>query len=236
MRKACLIVAATHETRQVVPRHFRDKVVVEAQIGMNLETSEELNDLSESDGVFRILTAGRHVYWKGHILIIQAFAKFLRASCIQSELIILSDGPEYNRLEAESHRLGIAAQVKFLKWLPTRRDVFQQYSRADVFAYCSFFECGGYVVLEAMACGVPVVSIQLGGPGEIVTNDCGILVPPASIDKTVAGFAKAFSKMAADRQFLLEKKRKTIEQVVRNYQWSVKGDRLLRLIESFGRR
>lgn len=229
-RKAGLIVAATHETRQSLPRHFQDKVVVEAQIGMNLETSEECGDSIKRDGVFSILTAGRHVYWKGHILIVRAFAKFLDRTCAAAELVVLSDGPEHNRLKEEANRLNISSHVKFLKWLPSREDVFRQYARADVFAYCSFFECGGYVVLEAMACGLPVVSIQLGGPGEIVTNESGILVQPSNIDQTVKGFADAFGELYRDDKLLLKKKRETIE-VVKNNQWTIKGNRLHRLIE-----
>ncbi|MCF6237090.1 MAG: glycosyltransferase family 4 protein [Gammaproteobacteria bacterium] len=231
MRKARLIVVATNETYLVVPRHLRDKVVVESQIGMNLEDEKSLSYSVTDEGVFRIVTAGRHVYWKGHLLIIQAFAKFLESSALQAELVVLSDGPEHGRLKAEVSRLGIAPQVKFLKWLPTRQDVFKQYCQANLFAYCSFFECGGYVVLEAMACGTPVVTLQLGGPGEIVTDNCGVLVSSESIDHTVASFAQAFHSLAVDEKLLKEKKQKTVERVEQNYKWCVKGDRLLQLID-----
>lgn len=229
--KAVLIVAATSETKSAVPRRYWDKVFVEPQIGMDLSDASTRCDLRFSgtgNDCFRIITAGRHVYWKGHIIVIRAFAEFLKQTGLSSELIVLSDGPEREKLEREVKALQIGkGAVKFLKWLPERNAVFEEYARSDIFAYCSFFECGGYVVLEAMSCGVPVVSIQLGGPGEIVSNANGVLVTPGPIDQTVRLFAEAFASLARDRTLLMQKKKETSDAVGMVHSWGAKGDRLL---------
>lgn len=231
MRKACFIIAATQETRMVIPKMFRHKVIVEAQIGMNVQAPTSEIAATKNNDIFDILTAGRHVYWKGHILIIRAFAKFVEMYGEKTILTVLSNGPEHNRLIAEAENLGISNQVKFLKWLPSREDVFNEYVSADIFAYCSFFECGGYVVLEAMACGTPVVSLELGGPGEIVTEDNGLLVTPESINATVASFAQAFNQLASDRRQLAHKAEQALQRVENEFSWNRKGDRILALIE-----
>jgi glycosyltransferase involved in cell wall biosynthesis len=236
VRKALLIVAATHETRTVIPRCYQHKVMIESQIGMEADSSvlATRRHGGAEKQVFRILTAGRHVYWKGHIVVLRAFAEFMSQTSRASELVVLSDGPERERLEAEAQLLGIETHVRFLRWLPTRQEVFRQYEDADIFAYCSFFECGGYVVLEAMAFGLPVVSIQLGGPGEIVTNTCGMLIAPTSIPQTVSAFAEAFAYLANNSKAVQEKASKSISAVNENYCWTVKGDRLLDAIDRLG--
>lgn len=232
MRKAALIIASTSETKAAFPPAVQAKVVVEPQIGMDLQSCSFglLTRGATSDGIFRILTAGRHVYWKGHIVVVRAFAQLIARIAAPAELIILSDGPERPKLEAEVQRLGIEDSVHFLKWLPDRRDVFRQYEGADVFAYCSFFECGGYVVLEAMAHGTPVVSIALGGPGEIVSDRNGVLVKPAGVEETIKAFADAFEFLRTNREVLEKRRERVRTDIEERHAWAMKGARVAALI------
>ncbi|MBN1816160.1 MAG: glycosyltransferase [Sedimentisphaerales bacterium] len=231
MRKARFILAATEETRRAFPQRLRNKVIVEAQIGID-PVSTTMRQ-KPSDDVFRIVTAGRHVYWKGHILILRAFARFHTLYEGRSELVLLSDGPQRPGLEEEARRLGVADVVRFVGWLPKRQDVFREYEKADLFAYASLFECGGYVVMEAMSCGVPVVTLGLGGPGEMVTDDCGVVITPSSIKQTIDDFALAFHTLAQDRSLLRDKNIRTVQRIEQQFRWSVKGDRLLRWLDGW---
>ena len=75
-----------------------------------------------------------------------------------------------------SEKIGVKPRVRFLGW---RDDVESLLASCDVFVCPSRHEPLGNVVVEAMACGVPVVAYDIGGPGELVKNgSTGWLVPP----------------------------------------------------------
>lgn len=82
------------------------------------------------------------------------------------------------------------------------------------------------VVIEAMAKGLPVVCLDFGGPGEYVTEECGIkvgLIEPAQV---VEGLAGALSKLAADQELYERLSIGAIRRVQENYLWDRIGDRL----------
>lgn len=91
-------------------------------------------------------------------------------------LVILGEGADRPQLEAYARELGISSQVAFLGF---RQNPFKYMARAQVFVLSSSWEGFPMVLLEAMACGVPVVSTRCPhGPEEIITDgENGLLVP-----------------------------------------------------------
>jgi teichuronic acid biosynthesis glycosyltransferase TuaC len=89
------------------------------------------------------------------------------------------DGSLRRRLKAKARRLGIAGRVVFTGSLG-RADVLREMKRCDAFVLPSLVETFGVVLIEALACGKPVVATRSGGPEDIVTARNGLLVPPAN--------------------------------------------------------
>jgi glycosyltransferase involved in cell wall biosynthesis len=58
-----------------------------------------------------------------------------------------------------------------------REDLIQLYPEFDLFLFPSLHDSGGMGVLEAMSLGLPVVCLDLGGPGILVDNTCGRVIP-----------------------------------------------------------
>ncbi len=112
---------------------------------------------------------------KGHALLIGAFAEAFGGDP-GARLRIVGEGPMRETLERLCAARGIAGQVDFLGLLPAS-GVRDQLLAADAFVLASDVETFGVVVIEALACGCPVVVTASGGPDHLVTAANGRLVP-----------------------------------------------------------
>ncbi len=138
-----------------------------------------------------ILTCGRLDHSKNQSLLIDAFSLVNRK--FEAKLIIMGEGPERENLKARIRELGLEDRVTFLGY---KKNPFKYMARSDVFVLSSETEGFAMVIIEAMACGIPVVSTQCPcGPGEIITpGDNGFLVPM----RDAPGLASAISRLLED--------------------------------------
>ncbi len=122
---------------------------------------------------------GELVAIKNQELLLRAFARAFPAG--GARLRIVGGGPLHAPLLALAAALGIERRVEFLGRLP-RSGVVDALRSADVFVLSSHAETFGVVLLEALACGVPVIATACGGPQDIVQPDMGLLVPTNDIE------------------------------------------------------
>jgi len=125
-----------------------------------------------------ILYVGSLIERKGLDSLLPAFAA-VHGRVPTAKLLIIGEGPEADALRAMGEDLGIADQVTWLPFLP-QADVRAWMQRARVLVLPSTEEGQGVVLLEAMACGTPVVGSRVGGIQDVITSDVGALVAPAS--------------------------------------------------------
>jgi glycosyltransferase involved in cell wall biosynthesis len=87
-----------------------------------------------------------------------------------------------------------------------REEVLGEYRNNTAFIFPSLHDSGGLVVLEALADGLPVVCLKLGGPGTLVNNSCGIVIEASarSEDEVVASLADAMVRLAKEPAFTAE--------------------------------
>lgn len=121
-----------------------------------------------------ILAAGRLVNQKDYPTLLLAFKLVIQKKLVR--LVILGEGAERKKLEKLILKLGISENVAFFG---LQKNPFKYMKRADVFVLSSLQEGFGNVIVEAMACGAPVISTNCkSGPNEIIENNKnGILVP-----------------------------------------------------------
>lgn len=121
-----------------------------------------------------ITTVGRLVDLKDHPTLIRAFA--LVRERHRAILQIVGVGPNEVRLRSLAHELGVGEDVHLLGWRDNPYSVLQE---SDIFVLSSTTEGFGIVIVEALACGLPVVSTDCkGGPREILEDgESGLLVP-----------------------------------------------------------
>ncbi|MDD5054979.1 MAG: glycosyltransferase [Candidatus Peribacteraceae bacterium] len=94
----------------------------------------------------------------------KGFGKLLRAlkELPETTLLLIGDGPLRSSLESRAVSLGIANRVTSAGWLPTERDIAAGIRSARLFVMPSKSEGGPRVALEAMACGIPVLTTRVG--------------------------------------------------------------------------
>lgn len=113
----------------------------------------------------RILTVGSMKAQKNHALLLQAFAGMNRPD---ARLMLLGSGAGEQDLRALAGELGVFGRVVFAGF---QNDPTPFYHTADLFALSSNYEGFGNVIVEALACGTPVVSTDCpSGPAEILEN------------------------------------------------------------------
>lgn len=124
---------------------------------------------------FTLISVGALIPRKGHDLVISALP-----DCPDCTLMIAGGGPQRSQLEALARQLGVADQVRFLGEVPHQR-LSDYYSAADVMVLASEREGWANVLLEALACGVPVIASNVNGTSEVIrAPEAGVLLPERS--------------------------------------------------------
>lgn len=145
---------------------------------------------------------------KGQTYLLRAFALACKGDP-EASLVIAGDGDLRDELHAEARRLDISGQVIFTGRID-RGEVLRQMQACDVFVLPSLVETFGVVVIEAMACGKPVVATKCGGPENILLDEHGALVPPGDAEALASAMShvmetRADYDAASIRQYALLK-------------------------------
>lgn len=120
-----------------------------------------------------VLFVGRFVPAKDLPELLRGF-KSVHEGLPESQLVLVGDGPLKSRLEKLSDSLGLNNAISFPGYIQPE-ELPAYYRGADVFAVSSKHESFGMVLLEAMACGVPVVAPDIDYIPQIIDDQCGLL-------------------------------------------------------------
>lgn len=153
----------------------------EAQVSVSIR-----KELGIGDDSFIILSVGELLPRKNHQVIIKALGKIKDQNI---HYLICGKGKLDKKLKKLADKSGISGQVHFLGY---RSDVLSICKQADVFAFPSLREGLGLAGLEAMLCGIPILSSDTSGPREYMENGkTGFVYPP----KDASGFAKGICRL-----------------------------------------
>jgi len=156
-----------------------------------------------------LVAVGRLIRQKGFDLLLRALAK-CRGGGFKARLVIVGEGPERATLEALAHELAVAERVLFAGFIA---DPASYYAHGDVFVLPSRWEGFGHVIVEAMACGLPVIAFDCPyGPADILgSGEGGVLVRPEDVDSLAAAIDRLLdvpaerARLAAGAQSVAER-------------------------------
>ena len=167
----------------------------------------------------RFVSIGRLLPLKAFDLALRAFAA---ADLDGAEFVVIGDGPERGRLVALAESLGIADQVAFLGQVP-RAEVLERLRGCTALVHPSLHESGGWVSLEAMAAGVPVICLDLGGLALQVNARTGFKISARSPEQAVADMAAALRRVAQNTELAATLGAAAREHVARDFTWATKA-------------
>ncbi|MNR81953.1 Glycogen synthase [compost metagenome] len=194
-RQATRILTTSEQTQAMLPRARRAKSALQLAIGADAFAAPNRTRSRDS---FKLLYVGRLLYWKGIHLALRALAE-LRREVPEARMTLVGSGPDEAWLKSLAHRLGVEDAVDWIGWM-SRESLAQVYADHDVFCFPSLHDSGGMVVLEALAQGLPVVCLDLGGPGLMVDGSCGRVISTQGADErqVVASLRGALRELASD--------------------------------------
>lgn len=176
-------IAVSHaiQNQVIVERHLPPRKTLTIPYGIDLEHfTPRTNPKWRKEMGFKptdllLGTIARLTRQKGHAFLLDAVPAILK-QFPQAHFLLVGDGPLNEKLQSHANRLGVGNAVHFLGF---RRDVREILNALDVFVLPSLYEGLPNAVLEAMACGLPVVATHVDGTPEAVRHhQTGILVPP----------------------------------------------------------
>ncbi len=185
---AVAIYVKTAQSGRALPARHRDKIDVRLEIG-----TREVADLPRPEHLpgqpLKLLFAGRFLYWKGMHLGFEGFSRLLDRG-IEARLTMLGHGPDEMAWRELAAELEIDQAIDWLGWID-HDQLGELYRRHDALLYPSLHDSSGNVVLEALAHGLPVVCLDLGGPAEMVDSSCGRVIATAGRSATECARALA---------------------------------------------
>jgi len=194
--RAEIIACTTAETMARIPARWRAKCIVQLAIG--IDEAEIHAPGCDEPLAPQFLFIGRLLYWKGLHLAFGALAR-ARRSLPHLRLKIIGTGEDRSWLEDRARAAGV---MDLLEWVVStpHGEIAREYRQSAALVFPSLHDSGGMVVLEALAAGLPVVCLELGGPGTIATPDCAIVIPArqATEDSVLEDLAEGMIRVATD--------------------------------------
>ena len=222
--RAAVVLVANARTRAALPAGLQGRILELPENAVDLSQWSSAEPLDEQTSPF--LFIGRLVDWKALDLVLEALVHVPGAS-----LEVVGDGPMMDPWRKLAADLGLEQRVHFRGWL-SQTQCAQRLRHACALVLPSLYECGGAVVLEAMASSRPVIATAWGGPADYLDVTCGILIPPTGREPLIAGFARAMTTLLGSPETCRSLGANGHARLLEHFDWEKKLDRMLEIYRS----
>ncbi|NTV90030.1 MAG: glycosyltransferase family 4 protein [Clostridiales bacterium] len=157
---------------------------------------------------FVMLCASRFAHDKGHAYLVRSVARLKQLAGRKFRMVLAGDGPLMDEIKAMTEELGLKEEIIFTGF---RSDIKNLYDGSDLYINSSAHEASSFNIIEALACGLPVIAADMGGNSDIVNaeNNCGLLVRYDDPED----MAQAMNRIMIDPQLLETLKRNAYRTV-----------------------
>jgi glycosyltransferase involved in cell wall biosynthesis len=187
-----MVLAANFETRSLLKRAGASGVELFLDCGV---VGQPIMPTRQSTGGrVTLLWAGRLEPTKGLVVAIRALAK---CKNIQTRLLVAGSGIERARMEELTRELNLTDRVEFLGRIP-HEDMPALFQRCDAFVFTSMRDTSGAVVLEAMAHGLPIITLNHQGMRAFIPEDAALKIPVTTPEQIIRDFAVAIDTLVSN--------------------------------------
>lgn len=195
-------------------------------LGCDPEKFKPVKESEKSDQIPYFLYLGRHDPHKNVPNLISAFAKIPKVQNYQLWLAGPGDGRYTPNLKRQTIELGIEKQVKFLDYV-SAQELPTIMAKAMAFVFTTFWEGFGFPVLEAMACGTPVITSNVSSLPE-VAGDAAILVNPHQTQE----ITDAMVKIINDNTIRLNMRNLGLKRA-KEFSWQKTAQETLKILDKY---
>ena len=169
-----IVSVCKQSSKELLQNGFSKEALVEIPNGIDTNKFSEVDFKVKRDP--RTITfVGRLDSYKGVNFLLEGFKELL-SKVDNLRLIIIGNGPDESILKDKAKDLGI---LGFVAFKGRREDILTELYTTDIFVLPSLSEGMSNVLLEAMACGLPVVATSVGGNSDLIKDrHNGLLIPP----------------------------------------------------------
>ena len=200
-----------------------NKVVIVPSVA----TETPISTVKHNAKSFVVLSVGRFHYIKGFDLTISAFASYYHSlkntAQKNAQLLLVGSGEEKSRLTQLAIDLKINHKIKWIEWVD-RSEMKQLYLKANAFLFPSH-EGAGMVIPEAMSYGLPVITLNNFGPGELA-GTAGLKVDAADYSTTVSLLAEKLRFISEDKAAFQVFSNASKKHFKENFTWEIKGGQI----------
>ncbi len=189
------IVRSEDMRKKAVDLEPRSDMVISPSKGIDTDKFEPKSTHAGPSDKVKVLYVGRLHELKGLDYLIEAFSE-VKNKYDKVELLIIGSGDFKGDLERSVHDEGLDEDVKFIGEVE-HLELINHYQNSDIFVLPSLSEGLSNVIMEAMACGLPVIATDVGGNRELVKHEKGGLVVDA---KDVSILQSSLEKLLNDAE------------------------------------
>jgi glycosyltransferase involved in cell wall biosynthesis len=225
--RAAAILAGFEHTIADLPAAARTRAIDFPEVGIDPALFASPRTRAPSARA-TFLFVGRLVPLKCVDVLVEAFARseILR----RHRLLVVGDGPERDRLAALVRARRLEGCVELVGW-KSQSEVGALMRSADVFAFPSIRELGAGVVVEAMACGLPCVVVDYGGPGGLVSDRVGLKVSLGDKAALTRAFEASMERLAEAPLLRARLGAAAARYAVEEYSWDAKARKVVQVYD-----
>lgn len=201
--------------RTFIERGIPEEKLIVNPYGVDLE---QFKQVQKEDNIFRIIYAGGLTFHKGSHYLLQAFSELNLPNCELWHLGSISEEikPYIAKYQNEN--------IKFLGHKP-QDELYKYYSQGSVFVFPSLSDGFGMVLLQAMACGLPLICTTNTGGEDLITKDGeeGFVIPIKDVEALKEKILYLYENQDICK-IMGEKAKKRVEE---NFTWDDYGDRYM---------
>ena len=193
-----LILSRNNLTKKNLQNYFKKKILV----SLDVASSDPIKTLNKKKESFKFLFVGRFYNWKGGDVLIDAFYKAIKKDP-KLVLHFYGNGPELKNWSKKITKLGLENNIKIIGFIDKKKlnRIYQNY---NVLILPTFHDSGCSAIMEALSFSLPVICLNIGGPGDTIDKSCGIKISinsKTSKNKIINQLSNSIIRIKHDKNF-----------------------------------